>query len=82
MKNKLKEGIVTNSNDINKRYTEIEGQMREYLNQVREEHRKKLLALREMEDEYKHKINNQNQDRSNQYEREIEAIEKRGRLER
>jgi hypothetical protein len=35
VKNKLKEGIVTNSNDINKRYTEIEGQMREYLNQVR-----------------------------------------------
>lgn len=34
--------------------------MRQYLNMLREEHKNKLVVLREMEDEYKEKIATQN----------------------
>jgi hypothetical protein len=53
VKIKIKDGKMANSQDINKRYSDIEGQMRQYMNQIREEHRKKLVTLKEMEDHYK-----------------------------
>jgi len=41
-----------------------------------------MVALREMEDTFKSKIEQQGKDRAKQYELELEAIERRGRVER
>lgn len=54
--------------------------MRQYLNALREEHKNKLIALKEMEDYYKERIAQQN--KNQHYQEELQAIERRGRLER
>ena len=43
---KLKEGTITNMADIDKRYQDVEGQMREYINQLKQQHTKKMVALK------------------------------------
>lgn len=47
---------------------------------LREEHKNKLIALKEMEDHYKEKIAQQNTNKH--YQEELAAVERRGRLER
>lgn len=53
VQNSLKENEVNYVEDINKKYSEAEGQMRQYLRQVKEEHGKKLTMIRNLENEYK-----------------------------
>ena len=53
MQKSLKENEVNYVEDINKKYSEAEGQMRQYLRQVKEEHGKKLTMIRNLENEYK-----------------------------
>lgn len=45
---KLKEGMVIDAKDIGNRYQQVEGQMREYLNQMRLEHAHKLQTIRDL----------------------------------
>lgn len=45
----MKENEVNYIEDINKKYSEVEGQMRQYLKQVKEEHGKKLMMIRNLE---------------------------------
>lgn len=54
--------------------------MNQYLNTLKEEHNNKLTVLKEMEDRYREKITQQN--RNIHYQDELEAIEKRGVLEK
>lgn len=60
----------------------MEGQLRQYLNQVQEEHKKKWQMINKLENNYKEQINNYENDRGRNYERELKAIERRGRVER
>jgi hypothetical protein len=76
---KLKSDTVLNSEELEQRYSDIEGQMRQHLNLLREEHRNKLTIITEMEAAYKDKITAQN--RNLHFQDEMEAIEKRGKLE-
>lgn len=55
-----------NSEELQKRYSDIEGQMRQYLNMLRQEHKNKLITLKEMEDHYKQKIAEQNRNQNYQ----------------
>lgn len=48
MQSKLKSDTMMNSEELQKRYSDIEGQMRQYLNMLRDEHKNKLVVLREM----------------------------------
>lgn len=57
-----------NSEELQKRYSDIEGQMRQYLNMLRQEHKNKLITLKEMEDHYKQKIAEQNRNQNYQDE--------------
>jgi gas vesicle protein len=66
---KLKSDTLMNSEELQKRYSDIEGQMRQYLNKLREEHKNKLIVLKEMEDHYKEKIAQQN--KNNHYQDEL-----------
>lgn len=80
VKDKLKTDTLMNSEELQKRYSDIEGQMRQYLNMLRQEHKNKIITLKEMEDHYKQKIAEQN--RNQCYQDQLQAIERRGRLER
>jgi hypothetical protein len=48
---------VTYTNDINKKYDDVEGQLRQYLRQVQEEHRKKWQHIQQLEDDYIQSLN-------------------------
>ena len=52
----------------------MEGQLRQYLRQVQEEHQKKWQTIKELEDNYKDKINTHQRDREQHYEQELRAI--------
>lgn len=68
VKTKLKTDTLMNSEELQKRYSDIEGQMRQYLNMLRQEHKNKLITLKEMEDHYKQKIAQQNRNQNYQDE--------------
>lgn len=66
VKTKLKTDTLMNSEELQKRYSDIEGQMRQYLNMLRQEHKNKMITLKEMEDHYKQKISEQNRNQNYQ----------------
>lgn len=53
--------------DINKKYEDVEGQLRQYLREVQEEHKKKWQTIKRLEDEFKNKINTHQADREKHY---------------
>ena len=78
----MKDNQVNYIEDINKKYEDVEGQLRQYLRQVQEEHRKKWQQIKELENNYKNMTNGHQQDREQHYEQELRAIERRGRVEK
>ena len=78
----MKDNQVNFINDINKKYDDVEGQLRQYMRQVQEEHRKKWQQIKELENNYKDMVGGHQRDREQHYEEEIKAIERRGRVER
>ncbi len=68
VKQTLKENQVNYIQDINKKYTDVEGQLRQYLIQVQEEHQKKLVMIRDLQNHFNNQVENHNKDREAHYE--------------
>ena len=64
----LKDNQVNFVDDINKKYDDVEGQLRQYMRQVQEEHRKKWQQIKELENNYKDMVNGHQRDREQHYE--------------
>ena len=78
----LKENQVDFIEDIHKKHSDVEGQLRQYLNQVQDEHKKKWQTIKQLEDNYKDRLSNNERDRHVHYEQQLKDIQRRGRVER